>query len=323
MKNPGTLLWVAALILLGPAPTFAQSASEMGKGQALVTLLPKASGQLPVGADAGDQPAPIMGKDLVIQVNGKEARVTGLLPRRSPDSSLEFVLLIDSSAGGGIGSQFQEIQQFIRRLPPNSKAAIAYMHNGSAVFASPLSADRDQVLRGLHLPVGSAGSSASPYFCLSDLAKHWPSTDREARREVVMISNGIDPYDRPLDYDDAYLQTAVNDSLRSGLVVYSIYWHGLGGARSRFGNAGQSLMNIVTEATGGVSYGSGLSNPISFQPFFDDLLLRFRNQFQLEFVGDLRGKPHPEELKLKLNAQGIEVSSPHQVMIYPVTGEQM
>ena len=90
------------------------------------------------------------------------------------------------------------------------------MQNGQAVFTGGFTADHAQALRGLHLSGGTPGSSASPYFCLSDLAKHWPSKDRSARREVVMISDGVDPYYMEYDPDEPYLKAAIYDSVRAG-----------------------------------------------------------------------------------------------------------
>ena len=118
-----------------------------------------------------------------------------------------------------LGTQLETIGSFVKKLPPNVKTAIAYMQNGQAIFAAPLSADYTQVLHALHLPAGSAGSSASPYFCLSNLAKHWPSQDQAARREVIMVSDGVDPYAMRYDPDNPYLQAAISDSVRARLVV--------------------------------------------------------------------------------------------------------
>jgi hypothetical protein len=312
MKNPGIAICVAVTMLAAAAPGFSQSE---GQGKAVVTVLPKQKGALPPS---------VSGQDLSVKVDGKPARVTSWKLIQSPENSLELVLLIDGSARSALGSQFDSIKSFVNSLPPNTKAAIAYMQNGSAHFTGPLSADHAVVLRGLHLPSGSPGSSASPYFCLSDLAKHWPSADSQARREVVMVTDGIDLYHPELDYDDPYLQAAIADSVRARLVVYSIYWQGKGnaGGSSYLNNAGQNLLAMVSEATGGKNFGVGMGNPVSFQPFFDELIRRFRNQYELGFVSSLNGKPQVETMKLKLSAPGMEIDSPQKVMVYPAASAQ-
>jgi hypothetical protein len=265
----------------------------------------------------GEMPAEVSAKDVSIKVNGKPALVTSWAPLRGPDARLELVLLIDSAARSSVGSQFSDIEHFINGLAPNTKAAIAYMMNGRAVFAGPLTANHAEVLRALHLPGGTPGSSASPYFCLSDLAKNWPSGDRRARREVVMVTDGVDNYERRLDLDDPYVQAAIDDSVRAGLVVYSIYWlnQGLADNTRYANNAGQSLLIEVTDATGGKNLWQGIGNPVSFQPFLEELARRLENQYELDFSADLNRKPAAEVLQIKVNGSTVQVTAPKQVFV--------
>jgi hypothetical protein len=304
MMNRNMLIWMTAGALLA-APAFSQST---GQGRAVVTILSK---------QHGESPASVSQKDVSIKLNGKDSTVTSWAPLRGPESRLELVILIDSAARGSVGSQFSDIEHFVNGLSPNTKAAIAYMMNGRAVFAGPLTADHAEVLRALHMPGGSAGSSASPYFCLSDLAKNWPSGDRGARRTVVMVTDGVDNYERRFDPDDPYVESAINDSLRAGLVVYSIYWlnQGIADATMYANNTGQSLMVEVTEATGGKNLWNGIGNPVSFQPFFEELARRLDNQYELGFSAHLNGKPTTQTLKVKVDGSAVEVTAPKQVFV--------
>lgn len=315
MKFPGTVLCVGALALLGVASAFCQSESNQGQGQAVVTVLPKHEGVVPPS---------VANQDLAVKLNGKNAKVTKWTSLQGPDNRLELVVLIDGSARNSLGSQMEDIAHFINSLPPNTKAAIAYMQNGNAVFATPLSADHAQVLSALHLPGGMRGSSASPYFCLSDLAKRWPSADRNARREVVMVTDGVDNYERQYDPDDPYVQAATKDAVKARLVVYSIYWksQGLADNTAYANNTGQNLLGQVAEATGGKNFWQGSGNPVSFQPFLDELTRRLRNQYELGFVVRSNGKAEMENFKLKLSAPGTEVDAPQQVFVYPAGSAQ-
>src|SRR5208337_3281707 len=287
---------------------FAQGDNAMGQGRAVVTILAK---------HPGGTPASVTQQNVSIKVNGKPSIINSWTPLNGPNDSVELVILIDSAARTSLGSQYSDIEHFVNTLPPNTKAAIAYMQNGSAVFAAPLSADHAQVLKALHLPAGSFGTSASPYFCLSDLAQHWPSGNREARREVVMVTDGVDYYDMRFDPDDPYVQAAIKDSAKAGLVVYSIYWMNQGRVDLSIyrNNASQSLLLEVTDATGGKSYWQGMGNPVSLQPYFEDLARRLANQYQLDFTARMDGKPSVERMKLKVEAPAIEVAAPEQVFI--------
>jgi hypothetical protein len=299
---------MAAAVLLLSAMAHSQKVSFEGQGQAIVTVLP---------AHPAEQDASVTMGQLQVKVAGKDASVTGWTPLKGADSRLELVFLIDGSARSSLGGQLSDVANFAKEIPSNAKFAVAYMQGGNAVLASPLSADPAPALRALHLPSGPAGSNGSPYFCLSDLSKHWPSQDRGARRAVVMITDGVDEYQQRFDPNDPYVQTAITDSVRAGVVVYSMYWDDQGRASSSDyeTGAGQNLIAEVTQATGGNSYWQGDSNPISFQPYFEDLRSRLRNQYALSFAAARTGKPGVETLKLKASAPGAKVTAPQLVFV--------
>jgi hypothetical protein len=305
--QPLTLV-IAGLLAFAP---FALSQNEnQGQGQAVVTVLPKKS----------DAAAPnIPTENIHIEVNGKQSQITNWQPLRGSQAYVELVLLIDDGARTSLGSQFEDVRQFIQSLPPNVKVSLAYMENGRAVLSGPLTSSHAKALQELHLPIGASGQSASPYFCLSDLAKNWPSSDRSARREVIMITDGVDYYNLRYDPDDPYVQAAIQDAAHANLVVYSIYWRNTGRVdRSVYeNNAGQNLLSLVTDATGGSSYWIGFGNPVSLQPYFEDVSLRLNNQYELGFTAPLRGKAELETLKLKVNADNVKVTAPKQTWVAP------
>ena len=299
---------LAAGTLVAASPTFAQKNAQQGQGRAIVTVLPHGK-----NGNAGQ----ISAQDLKVKVNGKTSTVTSFNQMQENNSPLELVLMLDSGARASLGTQFNDIQTFVKEMPPNTKMAIAYMQQGRAAFASQLSSNAADVLKGLHLSTGIPGENASPYFCLSDLAKNWPSHDRTARREVVMVTDGVDNYERRFDPDDPYVQSAIKDSVRAELVVYSIYWRNTGRANNTGyeTNAGQNLLFMVTQATGGNSYWQGIGNPVSLQPFLQDLRRRLNNQYEMSFEAPSTGKPEVGSLKLELHVPSAKVTAPQQVLI--------
>jgi hypothetical protein len=301
-------IFAAAFLAISP---FALSQNEgQGQGTATITVLPKDSHASAPG---------ISEQTIRVEVNGKQSQVTNWQPLRGTQSPVEVVLLIDGGARSSLGREFGDIRQFIQSLPPNVKITLASMQNGRAVLAGPLSADHAKALQQLQLPAGIAGESASPYFCLSDLAKRWPSSDASARREVIMITDGVDDYHPRYDPDDPYVQAAIEDSVRAHLVVYSIYWHDAG-RFDRTGyanNAGQNLLLEVTSATGGNSYWIGMGNPVSLSPYFDDFSRRLNNQYELGFAAPMSGRPEMASLKVKINARDVKVTAPQQTWIGP------
>lgn len=307
MIRNGIAIFVAAGVLMSAASAFPQGEKE-GQGQVIVTILPK---------NANDSAPSVSPQDLTIKVNGKDSKVAIFQALKGATNPVELVVLIDGSARTSLGRQLNDIEQFVKSLPPNVRASIGYMQNGNTELTGPLTADHAAVLKGLHIPAGAPGSNASPYFCISDLAKRWPSQDRSARREVIMVTDGVDEYNRRYDPDDPYLQAAIQDSVKAHMVIYAIYWRDSG----RFdqtgyaNNTGQNLMLQVTDATGGKSFWEGTGNPVSFQPYLEELIRRLNNQYELSFVTPVKGKPEVETFKLKFKVPGAQVDAPQQVLV--------
>jgi len=303
MRQTGMAIGVVAAALLLAAPAFAQSEKATGQGRAVVTIFAKHSEVAPN----------VSQQDVSVKVNGKDSNVTGWIPLKGAHDGLELVVLIDGGARN-LGRQFDEIKDFVKGLGPHTKVAVGYMENGRAALAGPLSADHAQVLGELHLP---AGPRSNPYFSLSDLAQRWPSQARGVRREVVLFTDGVDPNNPRFDPDDPYVQSAIKDSVQAGLVVYTIYWRSRpeGGEDSMVADGGVSLVAEVTQATGGNNYWIGTGNPVSFQPFFEDLARRLENQYELDFTARLDRKPTVETMKLKVEGLALEVASPQLVFV--------
>lgn len=307
-RSKSLIVMIAGLLALAPA-VLAQNEGA-GQGEATITVLPK---------DEHAPPSNVSEQSVQVEVAGKKAQITNWQSLHASQSPVELVLMIDNGARDSLGRELGDIVQFIQGLPPNVKISLAYMEYGRAKLAAPLTTDHAAVAKELHLPVGMAGMNASPYFCLSDLAKHWPSSDRSAFREVIMITDGVDYYELHYDPEDPYVQSAMRDSTRADIVVYSIYWRSSGRVDQTWyeNNAGQNLLSEVTQATGGDSYWIGSGNPVTLTPYFDDFSRRLNNQYELGFTAPLHGKSDVENLKVKVSAPDVKVTAPQQVWLAP------
>ena len=291
--------------------TFALAAEQKQEVQAstVITILPE-----------NEMPGGIPQEAVHLKLNGKSSAITGFTPLRDPQSKVEMVVLIDDGARSSLGLQMNDVAKFIQSQRPDTKVAVAYMMNGRAVLSGPLATDRDSAVHSLHLTGGrgEAGISASPYFCLSDLAKNWPSSDARARREVVMITDGVDYYNLRYDPEDGYVQTAMADAVRGRLIVYSIYWRSSDRFdRTDYGaDTGQNLLAQVTEGTGGTSYWQGTGNPMSFVPYFADIDRRLDNQYELDFMTAVGDKPQMQTIRLTVSAHA-KVTAPQEVYVHP------
>ena len=314
MKNKSTwLIPLLGILIFAAFAAYAAAQSDAiaGEGRVIVTVLPKNEGQIP--------PA-VQNNDVGVKVNGRVAKVTEWKRLDTPDDHVELVILIDSAARTSVGSEFGAIEIFFSHLPPNTQALVGYMANGRNMFSGQFTSDAETLKHMLHLPAGSPGANGSPYFCLSELAKNWPSKDAKARRIVVMIGDGVDPYHGGLGQENPYVKTAMDDAARANVVVYAIYWKDKGPADNATvaENYGQNQLSSITESTGGRNFWGGFGNPADLTTYFDNLTRRLRNQYELRFIAPLKNKAEVETFKLKLSAPGTEVNAPEQVYVYPV-----
>ena len=286
-------------------PVVAQQGDTV-TAQTVVTVVPK-SGEAPN----------LPQQSLKVWADGKESEITQWQPLRGDRAGLEFVVLIDGSARSSIGLQLNDLSKFIQSMPPTTLVGVAYMENGRAAFAQNLTADHALAAKALRLTSGPPGSSASPYFCLSDLAKRWPSEDPKNRREVLMVTDGVDRYNPRYDPDDPYMQASITDSQKAGLIVYSIFFRDTGHFDNSYyeTNAGQNLLSQVAQATGGNLYWQGLSNPVSFQPYLEDLSKRLENQYELGFTARAKSKQELVELKVKTDVSHVSIDAPQRVPV--------
>ena len=294
-----------AACLMAALPLFAQSGVQT---QSVVTVMPK----------SGDQILTIPETQVQANVAGKNAKITTWTPLRGEQSGLQIVILIDGSARSGLSLQYKDMQSFVKTLPDGAQVGIAYMQNGRAVMAQNITPDHNLAASAFRLTSGVPGSSASPYFCLSDLVKNWPSGSTTDRREVLMITDGVDLYyGRGYDPNDPYVQAAITDAQKAGIIVHSIFFKDTG----RFDNSqwtvagAQNYLLQVSQGTGGRAYWQGFGNPVSFAPFLDDLSTRLKNQYELGILAKPGNKPQLQSLKVKVTTPGVKVDAPQKVLV--------
>jgi hypothetical protein len=255
-------------------------------------------------------------QDVLVSENKERDTVTDWLPAPTDGSGLEFFILLDDSSNMTLGSQLDDIRRFINEEPAAAKVGVAYMQNGIAQVVQNLTTDHEKADKALRLPLGEIGANGSPYFSLSDLVKRWPAG--ASRREVLMISNGIDPYYGSGDWLDPYLDAAIDDAQRAGIIVSALYTPGVG----HFGHSffqtywGQLYMAKLADRTGGESYYIGMTGPpVSFAPYLDDARSRLSHQYLLTFVAKPRKKAGLEPVKITTEVPNADLVAASKVSV--------
>ncbi|MGA9209388.1 MAG: hypothetical protein WB347_16400 [Terriglobales bacterium] len=260
---------------------------------------------------------PVITREDVMVYEGRDRdHVLDWVPAQGDHAALELFVLLDDASNISLGSQLEDLHQFILSQPASTKVGVAYMQNGSARIEQTPTNDPALAAKALRLPMGIAGVNASPYFSLSDLVKHWPATT--ARREVLMVSDGIDRYYGVGDLSDPYLAAAIEDAQRAGVVVFAIYTPGVGHAGHSYWLTywGQIYLAKVAEETGGESYYIGFNGPpVSFIPYLDDLSHRLTRQYLLTFAAKPQKKAGLQRVKLTTEVPNAELVSADRVYV--------
>jgi hypothetical protein len=259
---------------------------------------------------------PAITRDDVMVYQGRDRdKVTDWLPLQGDHSGLELFILLDDSSNASLGSQLEDIRQFILAQPASTKIGIAYMQNGIAQVLQNLTSDHTLPAKALRLPLGSPGANASPYFSLGDLIKRWP--ENPERREVIMITDGIDRYwgSGP---DNAYVDTVIEQAQRAGVIVYTIYTPGEGHYGHSYWRTywGQNYLSQLADETGGEGYYLiGSAPPVSFTPYLSDVTRKLGNQYLLTFIAKPQKKAGMERIKLQTEIPNAELVSADKVYV--------
>lgn len=272
----------------------------------VVTLEPKRGKSIP----------PVELQDVTVHENKEKRPVTGLTPLRGERGSMQLALLIDDSARGTFDTEINTLKEFINSLPQDTEIAVAYMRNGMAEFTQNFTRDHAAAANSIRVSFGPGGADVSPYDSLSDAIKHWPNTD-VPRKEVIMISSGIEGLGGGYAPDNPYVDKGISDAQKAGIVVYSIYSPSVGHSGHSLWRTtwGQNFLSQLSDETGGESYMIGFGSPVSFQPFLDQIRLQMQNQYLLTFEARPEKKSGLQAVSVTIAEKDASIAAPDKVFV--------
>jgi hypothetical protein len=296
-----------ALMTLAPVNMSAQTAAGSGTPvRMLVTVEARHGSNVPEVGRA----------DVLVSEGHNRDQVTDWVPAQGDNAALELFILLDDGSGMSLGTQLEELRKFINSQPASTKIGLAYMQDGIAKVQQNLTGDHALAAKALRLPMGMAGVNGSPYFSLSDLIKHWPEST--ARREVLVLTDGIDRYYEGGNLDDPYLSAAIDDAERAGVMVFGIYTPGAGHlGHSYWQNYwGQMYLSHMTEDSGGEAYAINFNGPpVTFNPYFEDVEHHLDHQYWLTFNAKPEKKSGLRQVKVMTEVSNAELVAAHQVYV--------
>jgi hypothetical protein len=297
-------LALGGLLCCFPVLSKAQTPSQVPITTVVTVLGPKSTVPPPVGR-----------RDVNVMVGKARAPVTGWVAAQGEKAgALQLAILIDDSAStAAVGSQLQELTRFVQSQPRGTSVGVFYATNGTVETASNFNPNHDAAAKALHLPLGRGGSSPSIYLSLSSLVSRWPTTG--ARREVLLIGTGFDAL-QP-GFTDSYLDKAIHDVERAGIMVHTLYsGSGRGGTTLR-GDIGPNNLAQLSQNSGGEVLYNGIVGAVSYAPFLQQLDMVLHNQFLVTYtVGRSSGKKGDfRELKVQTEQKDVHLTYPKIVYV--------
>ena len=303
-----TLVSLAALV--GTPVLFPQNNSQGASVSVVVTVEARHGTDIPaIGRD-----------DVMVYQDRDRNRVVDWVPLAGNRGGLELFILIDDAISPTLEAQLDDIRHFMNSQPSTTGIGVAYMQNGVAVVVQNLTTDHALAAKTLRAPLGNPGASASPYFSLEDLVQRWP--EGAARREILMLTDGIDRYWGSITADP-YVDEIIEKVKRAGIVVCSIYASGFGhyGHTLWQQNWGQLYLSQVSDRTGGEFYFLGAGAPLSFVPHLEDLARRLTHQHLLTFIPKPAKTSGFQKVRFRTEVPNADLVGPDSVWVLAQTTE--
>jgi VWFA-related protein len=297
-----------SLVLLGivALPLFARQdgGSNGTAANVVVTVEPRREKAIP----------PVTQADLKVVEEGQTRPITALRPL--VNAPTQMLIMIDDSARSSFDTLIPQLKQFVMALPPATQVAVGYMENGATRLTSNFTSDHAAAAASIRVVQGPGGADVSPYDSLKDAINKWPK-DEASRREVVMISSGIEGLGGGFMEDNPYVEAGINAAEKAGLVVYTIYNPSVG----HFGHSywrntwGQNFLSELADRTGGQSYNYLLGSVVNLTPFLDQILQAQQYQYLLTFLVKPENKSGSQPLQIKVSNKDASIAYPGRVYV--------
>jgi hypothetical protein len=301
-----TLLELLILTLMVSASTISPSYGQQGDTSGVPVNMTITASPL------GEENLPDIKRDEVkVNLRGNQVPIINWVAARGEHAGLDLFILIDDASDRSLGSQFGDLKSFITSQPASTSVGIGYMRNTTIDLRQDFTSDHAQAANAIRLPMGNVGAFGSPYLSVIDLMKRWP--EHPNRREIILITDGIDrarggPRPRMSNIIPD-VDRASEMAQRTGTLVYTIYFPGVGHMRRNFWEANNGQLGIakLSDETGAESFFLGFQAPVSLKPYLDEINRHLQSQYLLTFGAQPTRNQGLQPVSVETDVSGIEL----------------
>jgi VWFA-related protein len=229
----------------------------------------------------------VQAERLTVTEDGQDQEILSI--RSVGESPLSIAVVIQEDLTSSFNLQLKDIQAFIRGLPKGTRVLTAYSRSGSPQIRQRFTDDLELAAKSLRIVSGSPSQAPrSPFDAIDDLLGRFDAVPA-GRRAILFFSDGLDSSEGlnlASISQSAELERAILKAQRKSVAVYSFYsptaFTESTGSRLAF--AAQGALVKLSDQTGGRAYFNGILAPISYLPFFKDLVLALNRQFALTYL---------------------------------------
>lgn len=248
---------------------------------------------------------------LIVQENNDEQQILSI--RSASTTPLSIALVIQEDLTSTFNLQLTDIRDFIRRLPKGTRVMTVYSRSGSVDVRQRFTDDLDLAAKSLRIVSGSPTMGPrSPYDGVDQVLGRFDSVPA-GRRAILLFSDGLDSSQglnlasiaQSFDLDQAILKAQ-----RRSVAVYSFYSPTslTENGNSVFVLAAQGALAKLSDETGGRAFYQGSLAPVSFIPFFRELVMSLDRQFSLTYLSTHMTKGYH---KVRVRSTNPEVKIEH------------
>lgn len=226
---------------------------------------------------------------LTVEENAEEKQIVSI--RSVSDTPLTLAVVIQDDLGTNVNLELKNLAEFIKRLPRGSRVMVAYLRSGTIQLRQKFTDDLEAAAKSLRILGGNSSvAPRNPYDGIIDVLDRFDAQPT-GRRAMLLVSDGLDASNgvsnssptQSIDLDRAILRAQ-----RRSVAVYSFYSPGslTGNGSSIAVLNAQGSLEKLSDETGGRAFFQGTSAPVSFKPFFQDLVILLNRQFAITYLSE-------------------------------------